>query len=259
MQPSGQSLLRRVAVPSHAPKGGAADAHEPCPIRLELLGTFQLMCDGSAVGLSLPGQRLLAFLALQARPVVREYVAGSLWSDCDHDKAFASLRTALWRVRRPGYELVEVDLNRLRVAATVAVDLVEVDERARRILDRTASLDGGDGTLGGLAYDLLVDWYDEWVLAERERFRQLRVHALESLSEQLRDAGRFAEAIEAALAAVEAEPLRESAQRAVMLVHLAEGNVAQAVRQYETFRTLLRDKLDLEPSSQLAELVSAAP
>jgi DNA-binding SARP family transcriptional activator len=258
MQPSGQSLLRRVGAPSHSPNGGVADEHEPGPIRLELLGTFQLVCDGCAVGLSLPAQRLLAFLALQARPVVREFVAGSLWSDCDHDKAFASLRTALWRIRRPGYELVEADVNRLRVAATVAVDLVEVEAHARRILDRTASLDRGDGGLGALSHDLLVDWYDEWVLAERERFRQLRVHALESLSDQLRDAGRFAEAIEAALAGVEADPLRESAHRAVILVHLAEGNVAQAVRQYETFRLLLRDKLDLEPSCQLAELVSAA-
>ena len=38
--------------------------------------------------------------------------------------------------------------------------------------------------------ELLPDWYDDWVLLERERFRQLRLHALDALCDDLTRAGR---------------------------------------------------------------------
>ena len=41
---------------------------------------------------------------------------------------------------------------------------------------------------------------------ERERFHQLRLHALEALCDRLTTAGRYGEAIDAGLAAVTAEP-----------------------------------------------------
>ena len=55
--------------------------------------------------------------------------------------------------------------------------------------------------------------------------------------------GRGGEAIQAGLAAVAAEPLRESARRVLIRAYRAEGNVADAVRQFESFRTVLRDEL----------------
>ena len=99
--------------------------------------------------------------------------------------------------------------------------------------------------------ELLPGWYEDWVLLERERLRQLRMHALEVLADKLVCVGRFGEAVQAAMAAVAAEPLRESARRAVVRVHLAHGNVAEAVREYEAFRELLADELGVAPSPQL--------
>ena len=87
------------------------------------------------------------------------------------------------------------------------------------------------------------------MLLERERVRQLRMHALEALAEKLAAAGRYGEAVQAAYAAVVAEPLRESAHRAVVRVHLVEGNVAEAVRAYDSFRTMLAEELGVAPSS----------
>ena len=94
-----------------------------------------------------------------------------------------------------------------------------------------------DGLL--LSRDLLPDWYDDWVAVERERFRQLRVHALERLCDRLVEAERFGEAIEAGLAAMKSEPLRESAHRALVRAHLAEGNRSEALAQYRRFKALL--------------------
>jgi DNA-binding SARP family transcriptional activator len=84
--------------------------------------------------------------------------------------------------------------------------------------------------------ELLPGWYEDWVLVERERLRQLRMHALEALAEKLTEAGRYGVAMQAAYAAVRADPVRESAHRAVVRVHLAEGNVLEALRAYELTR-----------------------
>ncbi len=63
--------------------------------------------------------------------------------------------------------------------------------------------------------------------------------------------------MEAALAAIASEPLRESSHRALIAVHLAQGNQSEAIRQYRSYRRLIREELDLEPSPQMDELMGA--
>jgi DNA-binding SARP family transcriptional activator len=55
--------------------------------------------------------------------------------------------------------------------------------------------------------------------------------------------------------AVAAEPLRESAHRTLVRLHLTAGNAVEASRQYELCRYLLRSQLGLEPSERMRELV----
>jgi DNA-binding SARP family transcriptional activator len=69
--------------------------------------------------------------------------------------------------------------------------------------------------------------------------------------------GQFGRAVEAALAAVASEPLRESAHRALISVHLAQGNQVEAIRQYCSYANLLREELELEPSEQMHEMIGA--
>nr|WP_239523336.1 bacterial transcriptional activator domain-containing protein [Geodermatophilus normandii] len=104
--------------------------------------------------------------------------------------------------------------------------------------------------------ELLPGWHEEWVLLERERLRQLRMHALEALAGELIVAGRFGEAVEAAYAAVHEEPLRESAHRVVVRAHLAEGNVAEARHAYESFRQVLADTLGVAPTPSMTGLLT---
>jgi DNA-binding SARP family transcriptional activator len=227
------------------------------PIKLGLLKGFELRQGARQLRLPLSAQRLLAFLALHDRPLQRLYVAGTLWLDSTQDAANANLRTALWRLRRPGCVLVDSTPTELALAGGVVVDLRETAETARRVLAH----EGESSDLGALcvAGDLLPDWYDDWLLVERERFRQLRLHALESLAEDLAAGGQFAAAAEAALAAIAAEPLRESAHRALVRLHLAEGNVGEAIRQYSLYASLLRDELGLEPSPTMQSLMRSLP
>jgi DNA-binding SARP family transcriptional activator len=200
-------------------------------------------------------QRLLAFVALHERPLLRVYVAGTLWIDASDERAGASLRSSLWRLNRSGQGLVEATSTHLRLAPAIEVDLRRALALARRLLDGTATVEDLDSADTALAGELLPDWYDDWLLFERERFRQLSLHALEALAERLVASGRLALALEAALSAVRGEPLRESAHRTLIRVHLAEGNRGEALRQYELCRRLLRDRLGIEPSTQLDELL----
>jgi DNA-binding SARP family transcriptional activator len=218
------------------------------------MNAFELRCDGHRVHLPLSAQRLLAFVAVHDGTLLRVYVAGTLWIDASDDRAGASLRSSLWRLNRPGYQLVDATSTHLRLAPGVDVDFRRGLALAHRLLNGTADsidLEDAEACLGA---DLLPDWYEDWLLFERERFRQLSLHALEALAAQLMDAGDMGRALEAALAAVRGEPLRESAHRALIRVHLAEGNEWEALRQYELCRRLLDERLGVEPSTQLVEL-----
>jgi DNA-binding SARP family transcriptional activator len=223
-------------------------------VSLALLDAFRLRHGERDVPLQPGTQRLLAFLAVQERPVQRAYVSGCLWPDTSQAQANANLRTTLWRLGRLACQPVQTTASELALAQGVRVDVREVVERARRVLDgRTDPSDLGALVAAG---ELLPELDDGWVVIERELFRQLRLHALERLCEDLAATGAYAAAAEAGLAAVAAEPLRESAHRALIRSHLAEGNVGEATRQYRFFCGLARDHLGIAPSARLEALMA---
>jgi DNA-binding SARP family transcriptional activator len=199
-------------------------------------------------------QRVVAFIALCRQPRQRAYIAGCLWLDTPDQRAQANLRSALWRLRRGGYPLIRATASQLQLDPAVEVDLHEAEVLAERMLadEERPALDIVFSAFDG---DLLPDWYDDWVLLERERFRQLRLRALDVVCDQLTRSGRHREALEVGHAAVAAEPLRESAHRALVRVHLAEGNAAEAIRQYRVFRQLLSEQLGIAPSARMEALI----
>ena len=150
--------------------------------------------------------------------------------------------------------MVEATTTHLRLARDLAVDVQELTGLAKGLESPTARAgDAPDPSV--LAGDLLPDWYEDWVVLERERYRQLRLHALEALCGRLTAAGRFGAAVQAGLAAVAGEPLRESAHRTLIQAHLAEGNPGEAVRQYHLYRRLLATELAIEPSPAIRGMV----
>jgi DNA-binding SARP family transcriptional activator len=228
------------------------------PSYLDLLGGFELRVGEDVTLVPAGFQRLVTFLALNGRLLPRTHVAGMLWPDVPTERANANLRAALWRLPPAGEGLIEVSARHLRLAGNVFVDLHGAAALARRLLDRSSRWD--DDELGTawkqFSRDLLPDWYDDdWVLAERERFHHLRLHALEALCDRLTAAGRYGEAVDAGLAAVRAEPLRESAHRVLIKAHLAEGNHGEASRQYSSYRHLTLVELGIEPSAHLRNLL----
>jgi DNA-binding SARP family transcriptional activator len=229
------------------------------PTTVKLLRGFSLVVDREPVGISWSGQRLTALLALRDRPLTRSHVAGVLWPDTTDLKASANLRSSLWRVQRACGHMIDASVQQLALGRHVVVDLREAETRAHQLIEPGACCGDALSTAirSDLSHDLLPDWYDDdWVIVERERYHQLRLGALEAMCERLTATGRHGEAVDAGLAAVRAEPLRESAHEVLIKAHLAIGNRCEAIRQYSRCRCLLISELGLEPSQALRQLVS---
>ena len=225
-------------------------------LEIGVLGGFRFWVRGEDALPALAGssQRLLAFLALRERLVTRGAVSGILWPEASENHAHASLRSAISRLTQIAHEAIVVSAHDVSLAGTVTVDIRDSRYLAHRLLN-PGSLDEendlSDRAIAALSADLLPDWYDDWAIAEAEDWRQLRLHALDSLTERLIAIGRYADAMSAALAAVKAEPLRETSYAALIRVHVAEGNRAEAVMAFERYRALLREELGLEPGPSI--------
>jgi len=220
---------------------------------ISLLGSFRLCHCGSQVDIPSREQKLLALLALRGQ-TSRSRLAGILWPDATEARALASLRTSLWRVQHVAPDVLIAMGCTVEVDRRVRVDVREFVEHATMTLqdDRAKPRPRLEDVSHG---DLLVDWDDEWLTSDRERLRQLRLHLLEALSDQLSCDGRFGLALEFALAALSQDALRESAHRAVIRAHLAEGNLAEAQRAFSRCAMVLEQELGVEPSSTTAELL----
>ncbi len=239
-----------------------APGDTPRDFELSLMGAFQL--SEGAIPVVLPGgsQRLIAFLALKGRPMTRAAAAGALWPEVSEEQAHASLRSAIWRLDKITREAMQVDVLELNLASGVRLDVRESRALAHRLLivdTLPSAADMTSAAIAALTSELLPDWYDDWVVIEAEDWRQLRLHALEALADKLADAARFGDAIQAARAAIAADPLRESSHAALIRAHLAEGNQSQALEAYEAYRVLLLRELGLAPTPRLVALVQGLP
>ncbi|MGC4997507.1 MULTISPECIES: AfsR/SARP family transcriptional regulator [unclassified Streptomyces] len=229
-------------------------------VRIALLGGFDLIVNDVPVTAPVGSRRLLAFVALNHRtPVPRSLIAGSLWPKVPEHCAYTNLRAALCRLRGLGTRALDITATDVRLAPDVTVDVHDARMLAQHLLDPCVppvALGLSTATVDQLSADLLPGWYDEWALLEADHWRQLRLHALEALTETFIDATEYAGAVVAAQAAVQADPLRESSQASLIRAYLAEGNPSEAVHHFERYVRRLRDELGLCPTQRLHQLVA---
>ena len=236
-------------------QAGGTEAADVRTVTVRLLGGFELSCEGAEISVPPASQRLVAFLALHDRPLLRLFVAGSLWLDANESRSYANLRSALWRLRQPGPVIVEATATHIRLASTVVVDVHELVRLARQLLDRPARALDVEFDDGPLEENLLPDWYDDWVELERERLRQLRLHAVEAAAEYALAQHRPARAVDLALSALRRDPLRESLHELVIRTHLARGNRAEAIKHHRDHLAPMQTEFGLRPKAEIARLM----
>lgn len=198
--------------------------------------------------LSLPGRRILAYLALRGGPVARGVASADLWPDVTDEVGRANLRRALWQLPRGWVEAVGDEL-----VLEAESDLARAHGAAARALGgEPLTLD----EIALLSNDILPGWHEEWVLPAHEAFRLLRVQALEAACWTMASSGSHALATQAGAAAIAAEPLRESAAEALINAHLAQRNRYEAMQCFRTLAERLRYELGVAPDPSLTERVA---
>lgn len=223
--------------------------------RLTLLGGWRIRDGETALHLPGSAQRLIALVGLTDQ-ASRAFAAGTLWPEVPEHRAHASLRSTIWRVSHMCPGLLVTAAGSVGLSPDVAVDVLELKSLFEAMLWHPENSVERGAWVGSLGGDLLPGWDEEWVLLERERLRQMRVHALEMIARDLANERRYAEALEIGMVALSVAPLRESAHREIIRIHLAEGNHAEALRQFEVCAQLLRADLGLEPSELMIDLMA---
>lgn len=228
-------------------------------VDLSVLGGFQASFAGERIRLPLGAQRLLALLAIRDGGVSRGAGAEELWPGSRRGRAAANLRAAISPCRRIGRaEVIEEFDGQMQLAESVEADIRGLVRKAHAIVDDTPLPDlvpSEDQLIQGLSQELLPGWHDDWLVVERERWDNVRLHALETLAQRLMRAGKYLTAHEAALAATAIDPLRESAHRIAMEIYISEGNAGCALKHYQRYRWLLQRELGVNPSQKMSQLV----
>jgi DNA-binding SARP family transcriptional activator len=219
----------------------------PPRIRLRLLDAFGLTVNGAEVQVPSSSQLVISLLASRDRPIHRSVVAGTIWPGASERRALASLRSALYRMRSRA-TIVDVTGQVLALSGSIEVDLREAQAIARDVLHDPVNPDRVEPVVDLLSRELLPDWDAIWLEPVRQRYRVVRVRALEAMSRRLRQAGHHAEAVDAARAAVVAEPDSETAEGALIEALMAEGNAALAIREFSAFRKRLWREFRVRPS-----------
>jgi DNA-binding SARP family transcriptional activator len=215
-----------------------------------LLGGLEVELNGAVVD-SPVSQRpwaVFAHLALAARPVARAELASRFWPDVLDQSARASLRSALWTLRRQIGDALAVDGERVGLAGTpdVWVDVREFERLAES--DPAASLELCRG-------DLLEGLEDDWAVAARDRHRDQVIELLERLASEAEERGETRDAIELTRRQIERDRFDEEAHRRLIERLDRAGDRAGAMRAYRALAERLRRELGVAPSRQSRELV----
>lgn len=219
---------------------------------LHALGTWVVTRDGEEVPLPPRVQRLLALLLVDGRRP-RSYLAGRLWPDSSQVRASANLRSATLDLRRRAPGLVAADARTLGLAPRVRSDVTRLRLALRGAGQPMTTIEEATYLLG--FEELLPGWYEDWVITEREHLKEGIIDRISQVVHLLVSEGDVDHALPLARVAIQLEPMRESAHRALARIHLIAGDRVAAWQVYAGFRRRSVTEFGVSPSQQFEELV----
>ena len=238
-------------------------------VSVEFLGRTRISARGREVVLSRQSISFLAYLVLyRDLDHPREVMIEHFWSSHEPVRARSCLGTALSRLRKglnvEGHDWIELSARgepRISLSAPIWYDVVAFETGIAPALAMPAGalepslLENLVAALAHYRGDLLLGWYDSWVLTERERLRLLCLRGYRRLMEHYAAICDTENALAAGQAALRLEPLQELVQQRVIELYHASGQRAAAIRQYERLAEILKSELGIAPSKNTRVLV----
>lgn len=242
-------------------------------LNIHLFGHMRIIPPGATAPLKLQHttQSLFACLLLQPRHLFsRDQILDLFWGEQSEQRARNCLSTALWRLRavlepqgvgRNAYLLTTdagevgfnwdsdywLDVERFAAAVEpvlqIPVQELQIDHAST--IERALPLYQGE---------LLEDFYAEWALRARERLRRLHLNSLAHLMHYYTHHQEYVKGLTYGGQILELDPLREEIHRHMMHLYAESGQRAEAVRQYENCRRILRKELDIPPMDETVAL-----
>lgn len=242
-------------------------------LRIQLFGGVQLLrADDTAISLQPTVQIFLAYLLLNRhRPHCREVLSGLFWAERDESQARRCLSTALWRLRQElepdgtqrGAFVVTTDSGEIGFngrSDAYWLDIAAFEEKTGRGLN-AASAEMGATEAQQLEEaaelytgDLLEGFYDDWVLAHRERLRAQYIRCLDRLMRYHSRRQAYEQGIHYGRKILEMDPLREEIHRELIRLYEQNGERPQAVRQYQQCCQILTEEMDISPMPETQAL-----
>ena len=206
-------------------------------------------------------QALLAYLALASGCACsREGLATLFWGDVSEPQARASVRGALYRIRKSlnglGESALLIDGETVGLrAAAVDVDAVTFErlcaDGSPSALVQAVDLYRGDPLA---SVTIAASPFEEWLMVERERLRELALQALARLLTHQREHGEIEPAVQTALRLLALDPAREPVHRILMRLYMALGRRSAALRQYNLCVSALLREFHAPPSAETIRL-----
>ena len=233
-------------------------------LHIKVLGQPQVTLHNKAVtGFgTAKTEALFYFLAVTGQPQTREVLADLFWGEMDEGKAKRNLTKSLSTLRKLVDPFLEIERQSVAFKSDASVQLdtklfqthIESDDKNAQlnVLKRAIDLYQGDFLDGIYVKDSLP--FEEWMLNQREHYRELMLDGLENLVTQYIHQGDYDNGITYANRLLELDPWRESAHRQMMTMLARNGQRNAALAQYETCRQLLDEEFGVEPTAETTAL-----
>jgi DNA-binding SARP family transcriptional activator/energy-coupling factor transporter ATP-binding protein EcfA2 len=217
-------------------------------LSVRLLGQPRFELDGAPWTFHAPAKALalLGYLVThRAAPIRRDYLASIFWPDDSEEEARTKLRRHFHMLQNAlpadgvPYTLNTRQTTGWNPRASAIVDVIAFEEACdREALDEAGEWYGGE---------FLAPLYDEWVLAERERLRNLQLENLRKAVLRKRSERDLSGALVDVARIFAIDRWREDTLRTEMRLRAELGDRGGALAAYRSFERRLRDELDVEP------------
>lgn len=237
------------------PRGEATE--EVPSISVSVLGPLRITGGKRRHRLRASAQELIAYLALHPDGAARDQLLEFLWPGEDPKRSEQRLWQSTSDVRRALGRVISRQSDRYSLDRTqVSVDLDELEgllaaartaepPRLQQLVERALALFTGE-PLSGSDY--------AWAGGELRRLRAIHVDLLEQVGRGRLGAGEPRAALEAAERGLAIDGLNEELWRLALEAEGALGLREAVAERYERLRTLLDERLGLEPAQETRHL-----
>jgi DNA-binding SARP family transcriptional activator len=200
----------------------------------------------------------------------RETLASLLWDSNSTSQSKKYLRQALWQLQSILQEisnssdhpilLIEPEWIRVNPEAGLWIDVAEFEAAYKKAhglqgwqLD-AETLQDLEQAVQYYSDDLLLGWYQDWALFERERLQNMFLSILDKLMVYCEAHGEYERGINYGMRILSFDRAHERSHQSLMRLYYLSGDRTAALRQYMRCEQALREELGVHPARRTQEL-----